>query len=320
MNRPLVVGLTGGIASGKSTIGRHLRELGATVIDADEVARDVVKPGQPAYRQIVAAFGPSVLMEQADSDGEEPALDRKQLAARVFGDDSARRLLNQITHPAIAAESARRMQLAMQSGATVIVYEAALIVENNCLLYTSMCIRDRVKGEPILGAVPVNNVAYYEDAIRLDYSGNKLFSGVLHATNLITYNISAMSGFVKEAIQEKSVQPVFSKVNSIVAIVDVTHYFVKVDSFMSILNLVAMLSVILAFMNILPIPLFDGGHIFFLIIEKIRGRKISMEMQNKIGQVVFVLLIILTIAIVLKDILQFEWPKRIVGTVSGIIK
>ena len=129
-----------------------------------------------------------------------------------------------------------------------------------------------------------------------------------------------MSGFVKEAIQEKSVQPVFSKVNSIVAIVDVTHYFVKVDSFMSILNLVAMLSVILAFMNILPIPLFDGGHIFFLIIEKIRGRKISMEMQNKIGQVVFVLLIILTIAIVLKDILQFEWPKRIVGTVSGIIK
>lgn len=176
------------------------------------------------------------------------------------------------------------------------------------------------KGEPILGAVPVNNVAYYEDAIRLDYSGNKLFSGVLHATNLVTYNISAMSGFVKEAIQEKSVQPVFSKVNSIVAIVDVTHYFVKVDSFMSILNLVAMLSVILAFMNILPIPLFDGGHIFFLIIEKIRGRKISMEMQNKIGQVVFVLLIILTIAIVLKDILQFEWPKRIVGTVSGIIK
>jgi dephospho-CoA kinase len=131
MNRPLVVGLTGGIASGKSTIGRQLRELGATVIDADEVARDVVKPGQPAYRQIVAAFGPSVLMEQAERDGEEPALDRKQLAARVFGDDSARRLLNQITHPAIAAESARRMQLAMQSGATVIVYEAALIVENN---------------------------------------------------------------------------------------------------------------------------------------------------------------------------------------------
>lgn len=176
------------------------------------------------------------------------------------------------------------------------------------------------EGEPILGAIPVNNSPYYEDAIRLDYSKNKLLSGVLHATNLIIYNISAMSEFIKEAVQEKSVEPVFSKVNSIVAIVDVTFYFVKVDNFVSILNLVAMLSVILAFMNILPIPLFDGGHILFLFIEKIRGKKISMEMQNRIGQVVFFLLILLTIAIVLKDVLQFEWPKRIVGTVSGIIK
>lgn len=185
---------------------------------------------------------------------------------------------------------------------------------------TELILPNPENDEPILGAIPVNNSAYYEDAIRLDYSNNKLFSGVLHATNLVTYNVTAMSSFIGEAIQEKSVQPVFSKVNSIVAIVDVTHYFVKVDSFISILNLVAMLSVILAFMNILPIPLFDGGHILFLFIEKIRGRKISMEMQNKIGQVVFVLLILLTIAIVLKDILQFEWPKRIVGTVSGIIK
>lgn len=129
MNRPLVVGLTGGIASGKSTIGKQLRELGAVVVDADEVARDVVLPGQPAYRKIVAAFGPAVLAETADA--EEPPLDRKKLAARVFGDEAARRVLNQITHPEIAAESARRMQQAMQNGATVIVYEAALLVENN---------------------------------------------------------------------------------------------------------------------------------------------------------------------------------------------
>jgi dephospho-CoA kinase len=66
----------------------------------------------------------------------EPALDRKKLAARVFGDEAARRTLNQITHPAIAALSAQRMQQAMQSGAQVIVYEAALIVENN--LYQGM--------------------------------------------------------------------------------------------------------------------------------------------------------------------------------------
>jgi regulator of sigma E protease len=186
--------------------------------------------------------------------------------------------------------------------------------------FTNLDLPNPENDKPILGAIPVNNSAYYEDAIRLDYSDNKLFSGVLHATNLVTYNITAMSSFIGEAVQEKSIQPVFSKVNSIVAIVDITHYFVKVDSFINILNMVAMLSVILAFMNILPIPLFDGGHLLFLIIEKIRGKKISMEMQNKIGQVVFVLLILLTIAIVLKDVLQFEWPKRIVGTVSGIIK
>lgn len=132
--RPLVIGLTGGIASGKSTIGRQLRELGAVVIDADEVARDVVTPGQPAYRQLVAAFGADILI--AASDEAEPALDRKKLAARVFGDEAARRTLNQITHPAIAQESARRMQQAMLSGANVIVYEAALIVENN--LYQGM--------------------------------------------------------------------------------------------------------------------------------------------------------------------------------------
>jgi dephospho-CoA kinase len=132
--RPFVIGLTGGIASGKSTIGRQLRELGATVIDADEVARDVVMPGQPAYRQLVAAFGPDIL--STTTSEAEPALDRKKLAARVFGDEAARRTLNQITHPAIAALSAQRMQQAMQAGAQVIVYEAALIVENN--LYQGM--------------------------------------------------------------------------------------------------------------------------------------------------------------------------------------
>lgn len=132
--RPFVIGLTGGIASGKSTIGRQLRELGAVVIDADEVARDVVKPGQPAYRQLVDAFGADIL--SASTDEAEPALDRKKLAARVFGDESARQKLNQITHPAIAKESARRMQQAMLAGAQVIVYEAALIVENN--LYQGM--------------------------------------------------------------------------------------------------------------------------------------------------------------------------------------
>ena len=175
------------------------------------------------------------------------------------------------------------------------------------------------EGEPIFGAVPILNTAFYEGALRISYQKNKLFSGVLHASNLLMYNVSAFGEFFGEAFREKSVEPVFSKVNSIVAVVDITFYFVQADNFISLLNLVAMLSVVLAFMNILPIPLFDGGHVLFLFIEKLRGKKISTETQNRVGQIFFVLLIILTLLIVFKDVIQFEWPRRIGDKVMGIL-
>ena len=89
-----VLGLTGGIASGKSAVLSMFRELGATVVDADQLAREVVKPGQPALDEIVEAFGAEMLKP----DG---TLDRKRLAARVFTDASARQRLNAITHPRI---------------------------------------------------------------------------------------------------------------------------------------------------------------------------------------------------------------------------
>jgi dephospho-CoA kinase len=90
----MTVGLTGGIASGKSLVGGMLRDLGAIVIDADAVAREVVAPGSPVLQEIVTAFGPSVLTP----DG---ALDRRALAERIFGDPASRQRLNAITHPAI---------------------------------------------------------------------------------------------------------------------------------------------------------------------------------------------------------------------------
>lgn len=89
-----VIGLTGGIASGKSTVSRLLKELGATILDADVIAREVVEPGQPALAEIAAAFGPEVLRE----DG---SLDRARLGALVFGDGEARARLNAITHPRV---------------------------------------------------------------------------------------------------------------------------------------------------------------------------------------------------------------------------
>lgn len=89
-----LVGLTGGIGSGKSTVASRLDQLGAHVIDADAIAREVVAPGEPGLDQLVARFGPDILTSSG-------ALDRPALAAIVFGDEDARRRLNEITHPLI---------------------------------------------------------------------------------------------------------------------------------------------------------------------------------------------------------------------------
>jgi dephospho-CoA kinase len=89
-----VVALTGGIASGKSSVARLFENLGAVIIDADALARQVVEPGEPALAEIEAAFGP----EMIDPSGH---LDRKRLAARIFHDAEARRRLNEIVHPRV---------------------------------------------------------------------------------------------------------------------------------------------------------------------------------------------------------------------------
>jgi len=118
-----VIGLTGGIASGKSTAARTLAELGARIVDADAVAREIVAPGQPALAEIVRTFGREVLLP----DG---TLDRKRLGAIVFADADRRRALNAITHPRIAAETQARLASLREAGVPVAVYEAALLVEN----------------------------------------------------------------------------------------------------------------------------------------------------------------------------------------------
>ncbi len=120
--RTLRIGLTGGIASGKSTASRRFRELGVPIIDADQLAREVVAPGTDGLREIVRRFGEEVL-------DEEGALDRKQLGAIVFDDPHARRALEAITHPRIALLSMRRMAEIALSGAPYALYEAALLVE-----------------------------------------------------------------------------------------------------------------------------------------------------------------------------------------------
>lgn len=118
-----LVALTGGIASGKSTIARRLAEHGAVVIDADQLVREVQAPGSPVLDAIADAFGDEMLRP----DG---SLDRAALGSRVFGDEAAIRRLNAIVHPAVRAESARRFAEAFAADpAAIVVYDVPLLVE-----------------------------------------------------------------------------------------------------------------------------------------------------------------------------------------------
>ena len=103
--RPFRVALTGGIASGKSTVADLFSALGVPVIDTDVIAREVVEPGRPALAQVAEAFGPDVL----DAEGR---LDRKRMREQIFSDPGARRRLEAILHPAIRAEMERQSQAA----------------------------------------------------------------------------------------------------------------------------------------------------------------------------------------------------------------
>ncbi|MBV1778219.1 dephospho-CoA kinase, long form [Paeniglutamicibacter sp. ABSL32-1] len=116
----LNVGLTGGIAAGKSAVARRLVELGAVLIDADAIARAVLEPGTPGLAEVVAAFGPGIL----DDAG---ALDRPALGALVFADESKRQVLNSIVHPRVRAEAERLRAAA--AGDAVVVQDIPLLVE-----------------------------------------------------------------------------------------------------------------------------------------------------------------------------------------------
>jgi dephospho-CoA kinase len=123
VRRFLLVGLTGSIATGKSTVSRMFAHLGARVIDADLLAREVVMPGQPAYAKIVEEFGPQVVQE----DG---SLDRKALGALVFADAARRRRLEEITHPAIGARQQRILSvLDEEDFEGIVIWDAALLFE-----------------------------------------------------------------------------------------------------------------------------------------------------------------------------------------------
>jgi dephospho-CoA kinase len=120
----LLVGLTGGIATGKSTVDAVLRELGACIIDADVLAREVVEPGEPALTEIAAAFGPDVL-------GPDGRLDRKALGAIVFADPDRRRKLEAMTHPRIRERFQQRIdELTARDFRGLVFFDAPVMIES----------------------------------------------------------------------------------------------------------------------------------------------------------------------------------------------
>lgn len=178
--------------------------------------------------------------------------------------------------------------------------------------------------QPVLGVSLTSTDEYVyansEQLMRVTYRENGYFSGVLHSINVIGYNFSALGELVKQAVAEKSIQPVSGSVNSILAVPDIFYSIVKGDGYLEIINIAALVSVSLGITNVLPIPLFDGGHLLFMLIEKVRGKKIPAKTEEKIGTIFFYLLIGLSIVIMLKDVLQFDWINRIINLVVGIFK
>ena len=117
-----LVGLTGGIASGKSTVAAILRRLGAAIINADELSREVVQPEQAAWQDIIKTFGPDILLE-------DKTLDRRKLRKIVFENSEARKKLENIIHPRVRALAEKRISELAAAGSSVIVYEVPLLFE-----------------------------------------------------------------------------------------------------------------------------------------------------------------------------------------------
>lgn len=121
--RFLLVGLTGGVGTGKSAVSRMLRDLGCLIIDADLLAREVVEPGEPAYDKIVAEFGKQIL----ETDGR---IDRKKLGALVFADPAKRKRLEEFTHPEIRQRQAGILaELLTEGFEGLVIFDAALLLE-----------------------------------------------------------------------------------------------------------------------------------------------------------------------------------------------
>lgn len=118
----LVVGLTGGMASGKSVVSKTLKEIGLPIIDADLIAREMVRPNEAGYREIVDHFGKKIL-------NPDQTINRRKLAKIIFSDSKERERLNSILHPKIVEEIKKRLKDFKERGERMVIVDAALLIE-----------------------------------------------------------------------------------------------------------------------------------------------------------------------------------------------
>ncbi|MBI3611080.1 MAG: dephospho-CoA kinase [Nitrospirae bacterium] len=156
----LLVGLTGGIGSGKSQVAQIFKALGAYLIDADELAHEAVQPERPVLKRIVEAFGTEVL----NSDG---TLDRAKLARLVFADPEKRELLNSIVHPYVfREEERRRKEIAQKDPGAIILFDAALLIETGSDQLMDKVILVTIDRRKQIGRIMKRDGLLREEAVR----------------------------------------------------------------------------------------------------------------------------------------------------------
>ncbi|MCY8106369.1 dephospho-CoA kinase [Bacillus mojavensis] len=174
----LVIGLTGGIASGKSTVANMLIDKGITVIDADIIAKQAVEKGMPAYRQIIDEFGEDILLENGD-------IDRRKLGAMVFTNEQKRLALNSIVHPAVREEMLKRRDESIANQETFVVLDIPLLFESKLESLVDKIIVVSVTKELQLERLIKRNQLTEEEALSRIRSQMPLEEKVSRADNVI---------------------------------------------------------------------------------------------------------------------------------------
>jgi dephospho-CoA kinase len=153
----LIVGLTGGIASGKSTVANMLKERQITVIDADIEARLAVKTGEPAYIQIVKEFGSNLIMPNGE-------IDRQKLGSIIFHDDKKRQRLNQIVHPEVRKRMTKQKEEAIKNGEKIVILDIPLLFESKLMFMVEKIILVYVDQNTQLQRLMDRNNLSFEEA------------------------------------------------------------------------------------------------------------------------------------------------------------